>query len=96
MPGLSGSASLRDKRICVTLTNPSLSDTVAARIRLSGGVQIREGRGTVLTHEDMAATNTFDDPGQVNLSTLAVETTGGNTAVSIPPKAVVALDLSIG
>ena len=95
MAGLSGSASIRDKRLCVTLTNPSLNEAVKARVRLSGGGQIAEGQGTLLTHEDMAATNTFDNPNQVTLSKLAVNVSGGGAAVDIPAKAVVALDLRI-
>jgi len=35
LPGLSGSASVRDQTLTVTLTNPSLQETVVTRIRLS-------------------------------------------------------------
>ena len=37
LPGLSGSASVRDKILTVTLTNPSLQEAVVTRIRVSGG-----------------------------------------------------------
>ena len=40
-----------------TLTNPSPQETVVARIRLSSGAILRKARATVLTHEDMHATN---------------------------------------
>jgi alpha-N-arabinofuranosidase len=95
MAGLSGSASIRAKQLCVTLTNPSLNEAVHARVRLAGGGQISEGQGTLLTHEDMAATNTFDNPNEVALSKLAVGVSGGVATVNIPAKAVVALDLRI-
>ena len=67
LPGLSGSASARDRTLTVTLTNPSLQDGVVTRIRLTGGARLREGRATVLTHEDMHATNTFERPSEVSL-----------------------------
>ena len=57
LPRLSGSASVRDQSLTVTLTNPSLQEGVVTRIRVSGGALLREGRATVLTHEDMHATN---------------------------------------
>jgi alpha-L-arabinofuranosidase len=56
---------------------------------------LAEGRGTVLTHEEMTATNTFDDPDNVTLSELTVELRGDTAVVTIPKKAVVALDLGI-
>src|SRR5262249_37307995 len=62
LPALSASASVRDKTLTVTLTNPSLQEPVTARLRLAGGAQLREARATVLTHEDMHATNTFASP----------------------------------
>jgi alpha-N-arabinofuranosidase len=95
LAGLSGSASIRDRRLAVTLTNPSLDAPVAARIRLGGGGRVAEGRGTVLTHEERTATNTFDDPDNVRPSELAVQVREDAALVTIPTKAVVALDLRI-
>jgi alpha-N-arabinofuranosidase len=95
LAGLSGSASIRDRRLAVTLTNPSLDAPVAARIRLGGGGRVAEGRGTVLTHEEGTATNTFDDPDNVRPSEFAVQVREDAALVTIPRKAVVALDLRI-
>jgi alpha-N-arabinofuranosidase len=95
LPGISGSASIRDRRLGVTLTNPSLDAALSVGIRLDGGGRVAEGRGTVLTHEEMTATNTFDDPDNVNLSELAVQVRGDAAHVTIPPKAVVALEVHI-
>jgi alpha-N-arabinofuranosidase len=96
LPGLSGSASLRDRRLCLTLTNPSLEAAVSTGLRLEGGGRVAEARATVLTHEEMAATNTFGDPDNVTLAGLPVEVRGGAARVTIPRQAVVALDLRIG
>jgi alpha-N-arabinofuranosidase len=95
LPGLSGSASIRDRRVTVTLTNPSLQDGVAARVRVAGGARLSEARATVLTHADMRATNTFAAPNAVGLAPLAVTLSGDTAAVAIPTQAVVAVSLLV-
>lgn len=95
LPGLSGSASVRDKSLTVTLTNPSLQESVVARIRLSGGARLREGRATVLTHPDMHATNTFEKPDEVGLAALAAPVSGDTATITIPQQAVVAVSLQL-
>jgi alpha-L-arabinofuranosidase len=95
LPGLSGSASIRERRLAVTLTNPSLLDAVSAVLRLEGGGRVAEGRASVLTHEDMAATNTFDRPDNVAPAPLAVKTTGDAAQLTIPRRSVVALELEV-
>jgi alpha-N-arabinofuranosidase len=95
LPGLSGSASLRDQSLTVTLTNPSLQDGVATRIRLTGGARLREGRATVLTHPDMHATNTFERPSEVGLASLAVQVSGDTATLTVPKQAVVAVSLRL-
>jgi alpha-L-arabinofuranosidase len=96
LPGLSGSASVRDKGLTVTLTNPSLQEGIVTRIRLSGGAPLREGRATVLTHEDMHATNTFEKPDEVGLAPLAVQVSGDTATIAIPKQAIVAVSLQLG
>ncbi len=95
LPGLSGSASIREKRLTVTLTNPSLDAAVAAWIRLAGGARVTEARGSVLTHENIAAANTFENPHKVEPAKLSVNISGGAAQVTIPKQAVVALELLI-
>jgi alpha-L-arabinofuranosidase len=56
---------------------------------------VAEGRGTVLTHDDMTATNTFAGPDNVTPSALAVRISGDDAYVTIPRRAVVALELLI-
>ena len=95
LPGLSGSASVRDKSLTVTLTNPSLQESVVTRIRLSGGAHLREGRATVLTHQDMHATNTFERPNEVGLAALPAQVSGDTATITIPKQAVVAVSLQL-
>ena len=92
MPGLSGSASVNGKAITVTITNPSLDSTVAARIRLTSG-SIVEGRARFLTHTDMTAGNKFDHPEKIKLTPFSVAVPGSKAEVSLPPRAVVSLEL---
>jgi len=94
LPGLSGSASIRARRLVVTLTNPSLEAACQTVMRMDGG-RVVEGRGTVLTHEDMKAQNTFDHPDQVVSSKLTVPISGDAARVTIPKQSVVALELRL-
>jgi alpha-L-arabinofuranosidase len=95
LPGLSGSASVRDRTLTVTLTNPSVQDGVVARIRLAGGARLGDARASVLTHADMHATNTFERPDEVGLAPLAAPTSGDTATVTIPKQAVVAVSLQL-
>jgi len=94
MPGLSGSASVKDKTFNVTLTNPSLDSPVTTQIRLSTG-SITEGRGTILTHAEKNAANTFDRPNEVALAQISVKVSSNRAEVTIPPRAIVSLQLKM-
>ncbi len=96
LPGISGSASMRDDVLTVTLTNPSLQDALVTRIRVSGAAALREARARVLTHDDMHATNTFDKPHEVQLADLAARVSGDTASVTVPKQAVVAVSLRVG
>ena len=94
MPGVSGSASLKDGRLAITLTNPSLDAALTARIRLVSGTAT-EARGVVLTHADQTARNTFDRPAEVSPAPLTVTSRGGTVEVAIPKHAVVSIELRV-
>ncbi|MCW5980136.1 MAG: alpha-N-arabinofuranosidase [Bryobacteraceae bacterium] len=91
LAGIAGSASLRERALALTLTNPSTEDSVTARIRFSGGMNAAEGRGTVLAHADPQAANTFAKPGEVVPSELAVTLSGGVATVTLPKQSAAAL-----
>jgi alpha-N-arabinofuranosidase len=94
LPALAGSASVQDGRLTITLTNPSLDDAVAARIRVQGAA-VQEARGLVLTHADMRAANTFEKPNEVAPAALPLRPAQGGVEVIIPKQAVVAIDIRI-
>lgn len=95
MPALSGSASIREKRVTITLTNPSLDAPITTRIRFAGGARATEGRGTVLTHSDMRARNTFEDTDEVKPSPLPVKVSGESVVVEIPKQSVAAIEIQL-
>jgi alpha-L-arabinofuranosidase len=94
MPGLSGSASINGKTLTVSLTNPNLDSSIPAHIRLTSG-SILEGRGTVLTHADMTAGNTFDHPDQVKPAPFPVNVSASRAEVTLPQRSVISLELKI-
>ncbi len=94
MPGLSGSASTKDGMLHVTITNPSLESSVSAHVRLTSG-SVVEGRGTILTHAEMNARNTLENPNVVQLASLPVTVRGNRVEISLPPRAVVLLELKM-
>jgi alpha-N-arabinofuranosidase len=95
MPALSGSASVRDNRVAVTLTNPSLENPVATRIRFPQGARPSEARATILTHEDMRAGNTFDEPDTVRPAEMTVRTNRQTVQLNVPKQSVVAVEIRI-
>ena len=94
MPALSGSASTQGKTLTVTLTNPSLDAPLTAKLRLTAG-DIIEGKGTILTHANMSASNTFDHPTEVQPAPFAVSIHSNSSAITLPPRSIVALELRL-
>jgi alpha-N-arabinofuranosidase len=92
IPGLSGSASVKNKMMTVTITNPSLDAAVTAQIHLAGG-SLAEGRGTILTHADRQARNSFERPDEVKPGPLSVTVRGSSVDVVFPPRSVALLEL---
>ncbi len=94
MPVLSGSSSLSSNEVTLTLTNVSLDAAVMTRIRLKSG-DIREAKGTVLTHASMTAGNSFDHPDEVRPAPASVSVRGGTAEISLPPRSVVSMRLRV-
>jgi alpha-L-arabinofuranosidase len=92
LPGLSASASMRDRRLAVTMTNPSAESSVKMRLRISGGARPTEARGTVLTHPDMHAGNTFSHPEEVKPGALPVTLSGDAVEVALPRNSVAVVE----
>jgi alpha-N-arabinofuranosidase len=95
LPGLSSSASIRDRRVTVTLTNPSLDSPLSLRIRFAGGARATEAQASVLTHSDMRATNSFADPDEVKSAAHPVSVVADRLELDLPTKAVVLVECAI-
>jgi alpha-N-arabinofuranosidase len=93
IPALSGSASIRDKRLTLTVTNLSPDTAVVTRIVFTGGAQPTESRATVLTHADMRARNSFDAPDEVRPAKLPVTVNGSGLAITLPKHSVAAIEI---
>jgi alpha-N-arabinofuranosidase len=95
LPGLSASASIRNRRLAVTLTNPSLDAALSVRIRLAGGAHATEARGLVLTHQDMRATNTFANPDEVKPAAHPVRVVADALELSLPKQAIILVECEL-
>ena len=95
MAALTGSASIREKQVTVTLVNPSLDSSLVVRARLAGGARPTEARGTVLTHADMRARNTFEKADEVRPSPLPVKLADQGIVAELPKQSVAALEIRI-
>ncbi|MBN1641984.1 MAG: alpha-N-arabinofuranosidase, partial [Anaerolineae bacterium] len=94
VPVVAGSASLRDRALCLTLTNSHAEEGVTVRVDLLDGAAARGGRAAVLTGE-IHAHNTFDAPEQVAPAPWAIDARGASFAIDLPPASVVAAQIEL-
>ena len=92
--GLKGSASLHDKDLVLTVTNPHVSEARATELGIRGGA-IKAGTATVLTHTDLHAHNTFDHRDVVVPQTRPLELSGRPPVYTFPPASVTKLLLTL-
>jgi alpha-L-arabinofuranosidase len=95
LPGLAGSASLRDKRLTLTVVNPHASEPRAATIQVRGAKPV-SGTGQTLSSPDIHAHNSFDRPNEVQPRDVIVKISGGQLTHEFPPASVTRLELSLG
>jgi alpha-N-arabinofuranosidase len=93
--GLNGSASLRDKKLVLTVTNPSLDQPREAQIAVRGG-SVRSVRATTLSAPDVHAHNTFAQPRAVEPREETVTAQGAGLAHRFPPASVTKLEIDLG
>lgn len=90
---LSGSASVRDKRVVLTVVNPSIREAQDTEINVRG-VQIKTASATVLTASDIHAHNTFDSPNAVEPSENNLNA-GSSLVYQFAPASVTRLTLDL-
>jgi alpha-N-arabinofuranosidase len=92
--GLSGSASLRDKRLTLTVVNPHVSEPRETEVVVRNA-EIRSCRARILTANDIHAHNTFDDPRRVEPRDEDVSLSGKTLVYRFAPASVTRLQLDL-
>lgn len=91
---LSGSASVKDKKLHISIVNANTKNAVEANIDLSG-VVVSGGKQTVLTNKDIHAHNTFEKPNEVVSVTTPLEISGGAFKHVFPAASITMLELDL-
>ena len=93
--GLNGSASLHDKRLVLTVTNPDPSAPKEAEIVLRGAT-IKDVAVTTLSAKDIHAHNTFTNPRAIEPQTSpATVKSGGALSFNFAPASVTRLQITL-
>lgn len=91
---ISGSASLRANELTLTVVNPHISEPHEALIGIRGGEAL-SAAVTTLTHSDIHAQNTFDDPEQVRPILTDLRVNGSEFHYTFPAASVTCLTISL-
>lgn len=87
VPGITGSASLKDGMLTVSLVNTSATDAQEARLQLRGGA-VSSAAARVLAAPDIHAVNTFEAPDTVAPQPTAVRLSDGDLFLALPAASV--------
>jgi alpha-N-arabinofuranosidase len=93
--GLQGSASLKEKTLNITVVNPHVSEGREAEIELMGGAG-KSGTATTLTHSDIHAHNTFENPEMVRTQSRELKVSGSSVRYTFPAASVTLLQIELG
>jgi alpha-N-arabinofuranosidase len=93
--GLGCSASLRDKKLVLTIVNPHVSDARETQLVVRGA-SIRAATTTQLTSTDIHSHNTFDHPGELTPQSGEIASTQGSSlTMQIPAASVTKVVLTV-
>jgi len=95
IPSLAGSASLKEDRLTLTVTNAHVSEAVETTVKLGDGARVTALIGEVLTHGDIHARNTFDERDSVRPQPLGLAVEGSEFVVRLAPASVTKLVLAL-
>ena len=93
--GLNGSASLADRRLTLTVTNPHLGEPRETEIAVRGAA-VRAVRATSLTARDPHDVNTFERADVVTPRPADVAVRGAPLVYTFPPASVTRLEIDLG
>lgn len=94
MRGLNGSASLRDKTLTLTVTNPDFQNAQETEIALRGA-GVKEVQVVTLTHKDIHAHNSFENSRVIEPQAGKVTISGGTIRCSFAPASVTRLQVTL-
>lgn len=94
MRGLNGSASLRDRTVTLTVTNPDPQNAQETEIALRGAT-IKDVQVVTLAHTDIHAHNRFDHPPAIAPQTGKATISGSTVRCSFAPASVTRLQLTL-
>ncbi len=94
LPLVSGSASLKERDLFLTLTNSHASQEIDLAIDLLGGATVESAEGNILSGE-IHTHNTFDAPEAITPAPLAIVTRGTQIHLTMPPAAVAAVQVHL-
>ena len=92
--GLSGSASVREKTLTITVVNASVSEPRLAEIALRGAT-VSAASMRLLSNADIHAHNSFDQPDVVVPQTKTLSVNGGSLMIEFPPASVTAVNIQL-
>ena len=92
--GLKGSASVKEKTLVLTVTNPHTNEPRETEIGIRGA-KVQSGSVTALTHSDIHAHNSFDQKMTVRPETKPLEIPGRTLTHIFPPASVTKLTLTL-
>ena len=93
--GLSGSASLHDRELVVTVTNPDPKQTRETEIAIRGA-NLKAVKAITLTASDMHAHNTFENPRVIEPKEVSIRQSANGLVHSFAPASVTRLDITLG
>lgn len=93
--GLAGSATVRDRRVTLTVVNPHATEPAETEIAIRGAKPARVG-GRVLAGTDIHAHNTFERPDTVQPRDVSIPAPGATLVHTFPPASVTRLDIELG
>ncbi|MFN0121677.1 MAG: alpha-N-arabinofuranosidase [Blastocatellia bacterium] len=94
MRGLNGSASQRDKTVTLTVTNPDFQNTQETEIAMRGAT-VKDVQVTTLTHSDIHAHNSFDNPAVIQPQPGKATVSAGSVRCTFAPASVTRLQITL-
>jgi alpha-L-arabinofuranosidase len=93
-PALAGSASLHDRRVVLTVVNPSAEQSKEVKIVIRDA-KVRSAAGQLLAANDIHAHNTFDQPRAVEARVADTVVRNGQLVHTFPPASVTCLQMEV-